>query len=190
MFKSPTFGAVEICGVDRTGNIVWKETARNTLTHAGVDLIARMLAWEPVRINAAYLEFIPSGGSFTSPTVDPAESTYYASLTAASGSDILRVPIYTPPYTTSTNEAFAGNKVVFSAFSDDGSGINGKEFGTGASVVGLALVHAPVFADADGSPVTGSDVVFARTYSFTSKVKEEHHQIMLRWAHTVGDIAD
>jgi hypothetical protein len=187
MFRQPTVGNVELTGLDEGGKVLWAVRHPNTLVYDGVDLLAQMLAWEPVRINAAYLEFVASGGS-PGGVVDPAEGReYYQAIDdgVGPGSDYLRVPIVTPPHTESSDvEKFVGNRVVFSAFSAGDSGVNGTAFAEGASIFGLALVYAPDMADRT------KDVVFARSYGFDPRVKAGTHQIMLRWAHTLGAATD
>ena len=191
MFKQPTIGSIDLSGIAGDGRILWRVRHPNTLVYTGVDLIARMLAWEDVRINAAYLEFMPADGSSSGTiggAVDPAEGRdYYQAIDEGHGpgSDYLRVPIVTPPYLESTDTSkFAGNRVVFSAFSVGSEGINHQQFGVGARIFGLALVYAPDMNDRT------RDIVFARSYGFEPREKTDVHQIMLRWAHVVGDVTD
>ena len=193
MFKQPTIGSIDLSGIGRDGRVLWQIRHPNTLVYTGVDLIARMLAWEDVRINAAYLEFMPADSSSSSSgtiggAVDPAEGRdYYQAIDEGHGpgSDYLRVPIVTPPYLESTDTSkFTGNRVTFSAFSVGSLGINSQPFSVGARIFGLALVYAPNMDDRT------QDIVFARSYGFEPREKTDVHQIMLRWAHVVGDVTD
>lgn len=185
MFKQPTVGKVSISQYDSVGNLLWFADGKNTLTYEGVDLIAGMLAWNDIKINAAYIEFVPAGFTVPSIAADPAEGiSYYKALLdeTSSSVDYLRVPIVTPPYTETTDSSkFTGNRVVFSAFTNGTVGLKGRPFDTGAQIFGLALVYAPVFDDRT------LDIVFARSYDFTPKTKVDMTQIMLRWTHTVGE---
>lgn len=185
MFKQPTVGRVSISQYDSVGNLLWLASGKNTLTYEGVDLIAGMLAWNDLKINAAYIEFVPAGSSVPATAVDPADGiSYYKALRedTSSSVDYLRVPIVTPPYTETTDSAkFTGNRVVFSAFTTGTAGLKGSPFDTGAQIFGLALVYAVDFDDPE------LDIVFARSYDFTPKTKVDMTQIMLRWTHTVGE---
>jgi len=186
MFKQPSVGQLELSEISVDGKKLWTVSAPNTVVYTGVDLMARMLTWEDIRINAAYLEFVPNGETPPSVAADPEDGrNYYADLEVAVGpqSDYLRVPIVTPPYTESTDDTkFEGNKVVFTAFSSGETGVGGKVFGEGAQIYGLALVHAPDMDDRT------QDIVFARSYSFSPREKTALSQIMLRWTHTVGEV--
>lgn len=187
MFRQPTIGSIECRAVDVNGKTLWVVRHPNTLVYTGVDLLGRLLAWEDVRINAAYLEFMPpDSGGVPETTVDPAEGrSYYQAIDDGTGmgSDYLRVPIVVPPYRDSTDEdRFEGNRVTFNVFSTGNLGVNGKPFTENASIFGLALVHAPDMEN------RAEDIVFARSYGFTPKVKTDMHQIMLRWSHVFGEV--
>ena len=188
MFKQPTVGEIEmVCRDKRTGKVLWRAAARNTMTYDGVDLIARMLAWEDVRINMAYIEF--AAGDMGHAAADPVYGRdYYKAIDADAQrtSDYLRVAIVTPPHTETDpdEDRFDGNKVVFNVFSAGERGINKMPFNATMSVFGLALVYAPDVADRT------QDVVFARTYAFEPKPKVDGSQIALRWTHTVGHASE
>jgi hypothetical protein len=191
MFRQPTIGTVECRAVTAEGKTLWTVRRPNTLVYTGVDLLARILAWQDLRINAAYLEFMPAGGGDPpETTVDPAEGrSYYQDIDngVGMGSDYLRVPIVVPPYIDSTDaDRFAGNRVTFSAFSTGSQGVNGKPFGDNATIFGLALVYAPDM----GPGAREHDIVFARSYGFSPKVKAGTHQIMLSWAHVLGNVLE
>ena len=183
-FLQPTVGMIRVGVARQDGVLVLDPPVRNTMTYEGIDLMARMLAWEDVRINTAYLEFI---NNITTPSVavDPADGrSYYAELDEGGGvqSDYLRVPIVVRPALEASRAEFAGNRVVFSAFSSGASGVRGLTFDASSYVFGLALVWAPDATDRT------QDVVFSRGYGFSPKQKSATHQINLQWSHTVGDI--
>lgn len=142
--------------------------------------------------SAAYVEFVnvPSpGDEATIPSFgETAGAAYYQGLSASTDHDYLRVQLLAnPTISLSPDGAAIGlplDTLTFLAQTEGSVGINGKPFTAGANstVIGMAVVATPVWADAT------QDRVLARCYYEGGEQvpKQTLGQVVVTYAHTFG----
>jgi len=177
-----SMGSGKIFGVRRGRAPVLHSAFNNTVVYEGIDLLGLILGGRDYTINTVYIEF--NNGGALSVTADPTEGrSYYADLESDGNADhgYLRVPIIgSPTLASSDSEKFLTNRVTFNAITSGSTGLRGASdfsFSAASTVFGIALVAAP---DADDP---ASDLVFSRSYDFTSKVKLANEEVALQWSH-------
>jgi len=130
----------------------------NQTLYTGSDLVGRWMKGDDISLNYYYIEFTNDSG-MAIPTLDASDArAYYQSLGAATGKDILRLPMIVTPKTGTTDATkYASNKVTFFLVANASTGYYGTTFDENSYILGASIVYAP-------NNTLSNDIPYARMY--------------------------
>lgn len=142
-------------------------------TFEAADIIAKLLAGYPrYNLSVAYLVFNNTSAS----GLTPAQSDTVATLTGASGMDVLRVQVLPSPLISASGGNYDSNRVVFTIVGTGSEGLGGLPFDSSSVVTNVGIAASPdddpdtdllyAHASVGPLPVSGSGHVGA-TYQIT-----------------------